>query len=126
MFVPDGQLKSTAKAYGVYPASDGPRLGSRTKNAGYVTRCTVEGEAFDGVIEGESYEQGDAVNVISFGPVEVTAGATFARGVRLMTDTAGKAIEATSGKYSALVSDEAATEAGTRINAILGPPVVIP
>lgn len=126
MFAPDGQLKSTAKAYGVYPASDGPRLGSRTKNAGFVTRCTVEGEAYDGVIEGESFAAGDAVNVIAFGPVEVTAGATFARGVRLMTDTSGRAIEATSGKYSSLVSDEAATEVGTRINAVLGAPVVIP
>lgn len=119
-FTVDSNIKTPHLAFAAYNGNAGPRFGSLTTNAGYVTRQTVSGGVCDGVIEGESFAQGDPISLVKTGHYEVEAGAAIAAGVNVMSDTSGRGVLATSGLWRNGVSRTAASNAGEIIEIDLG------
>lgn len=116
----ESNIRTPHLAYGIYPASDGPRFGSLSLNAGYVTRQTASGGVCDGIIDGESAAQGDPISLVKTGLFEVVAGAAVAAGANVMSDTSGRGITATSGNWRCGVARTAASNAGEIIEIDLG------
>lgn len=119
-YSPESNIRTPHLAYGVYAASDGPRFGSLSLNAGYVTRQTGSGGVCDGIIDGESLAQGDPISLVKTGLFEVVAGAAIAAGANVMSDTSGRGVTATSGLWRMGVARTAASNAGEIIEIDLG------
>lgn len=119
-YAAESNIRTPHLAYGIYAASDGPRFGSLSLNAGYITRQTGSGSVCDGIIDGESSVQGDPISVVKTGLFEVVAGAAVAAGANVMSNASGQGITATSGLWRMGVARTAAANAGEIIEIDLG------
>lgn len=112
MYVAASLAKAPYKAFAAYNGTNGPRFGNVTANVGYVTRTAAGATVSQGIIEGESFAQGDDVNLVTEGIYEIEAGAAYADGAELASDSVGRAVTAVSTDYIMGFAKGAATQAG--------------
>jgi hypothetical protein len=96
------------------PNGSGQFLGMVITGARTVANDTVGGAVIYGILQ-NTPPLGQAADIVIFGVTKAVAGAAFAAGADLMTDSSGRLITATSTNHRCAIAIEAAAVAGQLI-----------
>lgn len=99
--------------------SSGQFLAVKVTASRAVNLANTGGEAVVGILQNQP-TSGQAADVGFIGVSKLVAGAAFAAGVELMTDTSARGITATSTNHRFAIALEAATAAGQIVTVLIG------